>query len=103
VNDGDDYWIVTADFEQCKYRIINSNNLMRFFERRLCDESFLRIEFNNQNFEKGKGKLGDLAFDECYGYVSLLGMGGSEKVENLQKVNIKEYISITTQALRKIK
>ena len=31
-------------------------------------------------------------FDECYGYVPLLGLGGSEKVDNLQKVKIKEHI-----------
>ena len=28
---------------------------------------------------------GSLLFDECFGYVPLLGLGGAKKVENLKK------------------
>ncbi|WP_420912016.1 T6SS immunity protein Tdi1 domain-containing protein [Listeria cornellensis] len=37
-------------------------------------------------------KLGTPAYDECFGYVPLLALGGAEKVENLQKVKLKEHI-----------
>jgi hypothetical protein len=34
------------------------------------------------------------AYDECYGYVPLLGMGGSRNVQNLKIVKIKEHIML---------
>lgn len=91
-----------VDFRHGKYAIVNSSNFGRFFEKRLGDDSFLKIEFKNENYLPAKVRLGALEFDECYGYVSLLGMGGSEKAENLQKVKIREYISIIAQILGKI-
>lgn len=45
---------------------------------------------------------GKLNFEECFGYVPLLGLGGSEKVENLKKVKIKEHIELITQMVGKI-
>ena len=33
-------------------------------------------------------------YDECYGYVPLLGLGGKETVKNLQIVKIKEHIML---------
>ena len=47
-------------------------------------------------------KLGKLEYDECFGYVPLLGLGGSEKVDNLDKVKIREHIEIITQLVGKI-
>ncbi|MBP1995846.1 hypothetical protein J2Z66_007488 [Paenibacillus eucommiae] len=46
--------------------------------------------------------MGAIDFDESFGYVPLLGLGGAEKVENLQKVKLKEHTSIVAQALDKI-
>lgn len=45
-------------------------------------------------------KLGKLEQDECFGYVSLLGLGGSEKVDNLKKVKIREYIELISQIVQ---
>ena len=42
---------------------------------------------------------GKLDFDECFGYVPLLQLGGSEKVENLKKVKIKEHLELITKML----
>lgn len=46
--------------------------------------------------------MGVLKYDECFGYVPLLALGGSEKVENLKKVKIKEHIKLITQMVGKI-
>ena len=43
---------------------------------------------------------GSLSFDECFGYVPLLGLGGAKKVENLKKVKIREHIELITQLSR---
>ncbi|SCN06106.1 protein of unknown function [Bacillus wiedmannii] len=37
------------------------------------------------------------AYNECFGYIPLLGLGGTEKVENLQKVKLIEHIYLITQ------
>jgi hypothetical protein len=97
---GDAVRIILFRFGQEK--IINSNNIVRFFDRRLCDETFLQIELFNNNFVSAKNKYGDLAFDECFGYVPLLGMGGKEKIENIQKVKIIEHICIIAEMMGKI-
>lgn len=46
---------------------------------------------------------GTLEYDECFGYVPLLGIGGAERIDNLQKVKIKEHIQIITEFMGPIK
>ena len=53
-------------------------------------------------YKKAVAKLGELGFDECFGYTPLLGLGGKEKIENLEKVNIKSYIELITQMVGRI-
>lgn len=45
---------------------------------------------------------GNIEFDECFGYVPLLGLGGSEDVKNLKKVKIREHIELISQMVGKI-
>ena len=40
--------------------------------------------------------------DECFGYTPLLGLGGSEKTENLEKVNPKVHIELIAQLVGRI-
>jgi len=47
-------------------------------------------------------RYGKLQYDECFGYVPLLGLGGAEKVENLQKVKLKEHILVIANLLGKV-
>jgi Uncharacterized conserved protein len=73
-----------------------------FFNKIITDWSYMAEQLHLENFQPAKEALGDLNADECYGYVPLLGLGGPEKTENLQKVKIKEHISLIAQALGKI-
>jgi hypothetical protein len=68
----------------------------------LADEGFLRDNLNDTNYPAAKEKLGELEYDECYGYVPLLELGGAEKIDNLQRVKIKEHISLIAQTVGKI-
>jgi hypothetical protein len=52
-----------------------------------------------KNYPKAVEKNGPLAYDECFGYVPLLGLGGAEKAKNLQKVKTKEHILLITELL----
>jgi len=91
-----------VDFRHGKYAIVSTSNFSRFFERRLTDDSFLSTEFKHENYLPASEKLGKLAFDECFAYFPLLGTGGTERVDNLKTVKIREYISIVAQALGQI-
>jgi hypothetical protein len=73
-----------------------------FFNRIITDWEYLSEELQLENFYPAKEALGDLSFDECYGYVPLLAMGGNENVENLQTVKIKEHLSVIAQTAGKI-
>ncbi len=84
--------------------IIESGDDMEwFFDMDLADEGFLRANLNDKNYLIAKETLGVPQYDECFGYVPLPGLGGAEKVEHLQKVKIKEHISIIAQSFGKIR
>lgn len=81
-------------------RVIESG--FQYFLEDLNDREYIDEELEGGLYFKAKDQLGEIAFDECYGYVPLLGLGGAEKVENLRKAKLKEHISIIAQALGKI-
>lgn len=57
------------------------------------DEEYLSI----RQYNAAVKKLGDLEYDECFGYVPILALGGKESVNNLKKVKIREHIAIITE------
>ena len=50
--------------------------------------------FKNGLYKTAIEKIGEIEYDECLGYVPLLALGGSEKVDNLKKIKIKEHIRL---------
>lgn len=74
----------------------------QYFLEDIYDKGFIDEELKGKHYLKAKGKLGEICYEESYGYVPLLGLGGPEKVEHLQIVKTKEHISIIAQALGKI-
>ena len=73
-----------------------------FFWDDVITDYFCKEFFELDKYNKAISKLGELEYDECFGYVPLLGLGGSEKVENLKKVRIKEHTELITQMVGKI-
>jgi hypothetical protein len=74
-----------------------------FMNMDLTEKAFVFDVLNTINFEEAKNKLGQLAFDESYGYVPLLALGGGEKAENIQKTKTKTHIDLITQVSGKVK
>jgi hypothetical protein len=84
--------------------IVESGDDMEWlFDMDLADSGFLKDNLDDAQYLKAKGRLGTPDYDECFGYVPLLSLGGAEKAEYLEKVKIKEHISLITQSLGKIK
>lgn len=73
-----------------------------FFWEDLEDESIDEIYKELDKYKAAVEKLGELEFDECFGYTPLLGLGGSEKIDNIEKVNTKVYIELITQMMGRI-
>jgi hypothetical protein len=48
-------------------------------------------------FRRARRKLGLLKSDEMYGFVPALMLGGSEELENLEKVKIIEHLIFLSQ------
>jgi hypothetical protein len=67
-----------------------------FFFRSLSDK-FKNKYLNWQPYPEAIEKYGEPEYDECFGYTPLLGLGGSEKVENLKKVKLREHIQLITE------
>ena len=57
------------------------------------DDEYLSIK----QYKAAIKKLGTLEYDECFGYVPLLALGGEESVNNLKKVKIREHIALITE------
>lgn len=61
------------------------------------DDYFLEKVLDWMPYKQAIHRYGSLEIDECFGYTPLLPLGGSEKVENLQKVKLIEHVYFITQ------
>ncbi|HEM2744364.1 MULTISPECIES: T6SS immunity protein Tdi1 domain-containing protein [Streptococcus] len=68
-----------------------------YFIQDILDEDFLNDYFDIPFYQKAVQKYGDLTYQQCFGFVPLLALGGTKSVDNLEKVNISEHLSILTQ------
>ena len=73
-----------------------------FFWGDLADGAFDARFFELAEYQAATNRLGQLQFDECFGYTPLLGLGGSKKVDNLRKVKITEHIDLITESAGKV-
>ena len=71
----------------------------KFFFPDLEDEEFVKEFLEIEQYEAALQLLPMPKLDECYGYTPLLALGGSEKVENLRVVKIKEHIHLISQVI----
>jgi hypothetical protein len=77
------------------YSVIASN--WEMFEIFVGDSFMSERMFKNNLYNDAIEKHGEVGFEECFGYVPLLALGGSEKVTNIKIVKIKEHIELITE------
>ena len=83
-----------------RYRYNNFELMIGRFDlflKLLDDKGFLRRFFKLDDYARATEKYGDLAYDECFGYVPLLALGGKEDVGHLKKVKMREHIAVIAQ------
>ncbi|MBK9450215.1 MAG: DUF1851 domain-containing protein [Bacteroidetes bacterium] len=87
--------------KQINYRTgstkIHGDSIAAFFNLRLARWDIVELSMQAKQFRPAVERLGEPAFDECFAYVPALALGGSEKVENIQKVKLREHLSILSQ------
>lgn len=67
------------------------------FLRLLDDPSFIKRNFQMDLYRKAVAAYGPLEYDECFGFVPLLALGGKQNVKNMKKVKIREHIAVITE------
>ncbi|MBC1812909.1 DUF1851 domain-containing protein [Listeria booriae] len=90
---------------QLKYRkgeVEVAAGKFKFFFKNAVDDYFLEKALDGCSYEEAIKVYGEPDFDECFAYTPLLGLGGSEKVDNLQKAKLKEHIYLITQFMGKL-
>lgn len=88
-----------------KYKYGIFSIITKFFDlflSNLNEDIFINKYLEIPQYMEAKSRLGTSEHDECFGYVPLLGLGGSEKAENLKKVKTREHIAIISQLVGKI-
>lgn len=65
----------------------------------LADEEFCNRHLDWEQYLEAIKTQGIPSYDECFGYVPLLGLGGSEKAANLEKVKLAEHILVIHELL----
>ena len=83
-----------------KYRYGTSEIMISNFDLffvLLNDSSFVSKFFQANLYEEAVKKYGNLMYDECFGYVPILALGGKETIEQIKKVKIREHIALITE------
>lgn len=97
----EDTSVIYVDINRSRQEVLGRKANV-FFDLKMTDNGFLDKKLPYNKYLEAKEILGDLTSDECFGYQPLLGLGGSEKSQNLRTVKVKEYVSIISHTLGKI-
>lgn len=90
-----------ANFRYGTLRVA-STSLTTFVNHRMSKWENVATSLGAAHFRPALERLGPCAYDECYAYVPALAFGGSEKVENLHKVKLREHLAILSQMVGRI-
>ena len=91
----EDGFLTRVDYRHGQTQIVADN--FKLFFQDLTDEEYLNDMLGWEPYLAARERLGEPAFDECFGYVPLLALGGPETVEHLEKVKLREHIALIGQ------
>jgi len=88
------------DYPHGKFDIISDG--FDFFFSDILDHSFMKNNFLLNEYSSAKKIHGKVLYDECFGYVPLLALGGRDSVESLQKCKLYEHLQLIFSFIGKI-
>ncbi|WP_276352563.1 T6SS immunity protein Tdi1 domain-containing protein [Cohnella caldifontis] len=93
----DNKYLIQLNFRRGKIKGISSG--ITFFFSDLEDESFLEENLDWLPYPEAVQKLGEPGYEECFAYTPSLALGGSEKLENLNKAKLVEHIYLMKEVI----
>ena len=69
------------------------SSVEKFFDGFLLNENIQKKVFRKSLFAKALKEYGPISADEVYALTPALALGGAEKVENLRKTKLREYLA----------
>jgi hypothetical protein len=95
MDENQESYIVMVNYRKGKTKVLASKYTL--FLKFLEEDAFKQRALEWLPYPEALEKYKAPEYDECFGYTPLLGLGGTEKVENLKKVKLKEHILIITE------
>ncbi len=93
--------LVWDDDAVCYELIFCRYGIYKLFEedifRQLLDKEFVNNFFELVNYAEAVKLYGVPDFDECFGYVPLLALGGGETADHLKRCKVREHIYLISQ------
>jgi len=91
----EDGFLMRVDYRHGETEIIGQS--LNLFFKNHADDYNLQQRLRWEPYPAARARLGMPAFDECFGYVPLLALGGPETVDHLEKVKLREHIYLISQ------
>jgi len=91
----EDGFLTRVDYRHGQTEVLGRN--LNLFFKNHADDFNPRERLLWDPYPAARARLGEPAFDECFGYVPLLALGGPETVEHLQKVKLREHIALIAE------
>lgn len=88
-------YLSLVDYRHGDVSIIGKN--LNLFFKNHADDFNPRERLLWEPYPAARERFGEPAFDECFGYVPLLALGGRETVDYLEKVKLREHIALIGQ------
>jgi hypothetical protein len=88
-------YLVLVDYRHGTTDTVGKN--LNLFFKNHADDYNPRERLQWEPYPAARARLGEPAFDECFGYVPLLALGGPETVDHLEKVKLREHIALISQ------
>lgn len=88
-------YIVMVNYRKSETKVLAVK--FSLFIRFLEEEAFKQRALDWLPYPKAIKQYNVPAYEECFGYTPLLGLGEAEEVENLKKVKLKEHILLITE------
>lgn len=73
-----------------------------FVNHRLTKWENISFSMDGGQYKEAAELYGPPAFDECFAYVPALALGGSEKIENIKKVKLREHLLLLSSIVGKL-
>lgn len=88
-------YVYMINFKKCTFEGLAAG--FDFFWEDLASGIYEKKFFDMRLYNEAVAKYGKPDFNECFGFFPLLVIGGTEDVDHLQKVSIKEHVLIMAQ------